>query len=504
MAPGPQHDSRPARFGSWQTTHTPEDDNEISRQPVHGQARLPQRRSVSGHVRPLRGRPRRILGGAGGHFPGLGPGLGDGIRSGSSGRKGALVRRRRAQCLLQLHRPAPAGQGRPDSHHLGGGRPRRRCQGNLSATARCGLQTCQRAALTRRVQGRPGVHLHAHDSRSSLCDARLRPHRRRSFRRFRRFLPPIPQRPDSRLRLSNGHHRRSGCTRRPYRTAQAQYRNGAGRLPQRAYRGDRETHRRGSALGRRPGCLVPRSHRRAVCRLRPGTHGRRGSPVHSVHLRIHRPAERGAARHRGLSPLRGDDAQVRLRLPRRRHLLVHRRRRLDHRSFLHRLRAAGQRRHHAHVRGRAHLAGRVALLAGGGQARREHLLHRTDRHPPAHGPGRRIRGLHRACFAATSGHGRRADQSRSLGVVSPRGGRPPLPHCRYLVADGNRRHHDNAAAGRDDPEARQRDAAVLRGAPRPGRHRRQGNRRNRSVRQPGDHHILARDRSAPSTAITSA
>ena len=48
--------------------------------------------------------------------------------------------------------------------------------------------------------------------------------------------------------------------------------------------------------------------------------------------------------------------QIRVRLPRRRHLLVHGRRRLGDRPQLHRLRPARQRRDHADVRGRAELS----------------------------------------------------------------------------------------------------------------------------------------------------
>ena len=53
-----------------------------------------------------------------------------------------------------------------------------------------------------------------------------------------------------------------------------------------------------------------------------------------------------------------DHAPIRVRLSRRRHLLVHRRRRLGHRPQLHRLWPARQRRHHADVRGRAELSDR--------------------------------------------------------------------------------------------------------------------------------------------------
>ena len=47
----------------------------------------------------------------------------------------------------------------------------------------------QRAQATRRQQGRPGVHLHAHDSRSGLRHARLQPHWRHPLGGVRRFLP---------------------------------------------------------------------------------------------------------------------------------------------------------------------------------------------------------------------------------------------------------------------------------------------------------------------------
>ena len=54
-----------------------------------------------------------------------------------------------------------------------------------------------------------------------------------------------------------------------------------------------------------------------------------------------------------------------------------------------------------------------------------------------------------AQVAAAARLGRRADQSGSLGVVSPRRRRRPLPDRRHLVADRDRRHPDHAAARRD-------------------------------------------------------
>ena len=78
--------------------------------------------------------------------------------------------------------------------------------------------------------------------------------------------------------------------------------------------------------------------------------GRRGPAVHPLHLGQHRQAQ-GRAAHDGRLPgVRGHHAQAGLRLPPGRHLLLRRRRRLDHRPQLHRLRPARERRHHGDVR----------------------------------------------------------------------------------------------------------------------------------------------------------
>ena len=98
---------------------------------------------------------------------------------------------------------------------------------------------------------------------------------------------------------------------------------------------------------------------------------------------------------------------------------------------------------------------------------------------------------------------RRADQSRSVGVVLSRGRRGALPDRRYLVADRNRRHSHHAAARRHQAQARLGDLAVFRRAAGDRRHRRQsrstGGRRaiwSFSMRGPASR--------APSTATTSA
>ena len=153
-----------------------------------------------------------------------------------------------------------------------------------------------------------------------------------------------------------------------------------------APRARRQAHRRqGRHFEARPRPLVPRGDREGLRRLPAGGDERGGPALHPLHVGLDRQAEGRAAHDRRLSRLRLDDAPLRLRLPRRRHLLVHGRCRLGDRPLLHRLRAARERRHHADVRGRAELSDRVALLGGGRQARRQHLLHGADRHPRADG-----------------------------------------------------------------------------------------------------------------------
>ena len=89
-----------------------------------------------------------------------------------------------------------------------------------------------------------------------------------------------------------------------------------------------------------------------------------------------------------------------------------------------------------------------------------------------------------------AGLGRRADQPGSLGMVSPRGGRRPLPDRRHLVADRDRRHSHHAAARRHQAQARVGHAALLRLPA--GAGRRQGHDpRRRHLGQSGDPRFMA-------------
>ena len=154
--------------------------------------------------------------------------------------------------------------------------------------------------------------------------------------------------------------------------------------------------------------------------------------------------------------------QVRLRSARRGCLLVHRRHRLGDRPQLCGLRPAGHGRHVADVRRRAELAGQRPLLEDHRGLRRDDSLHRADGDPRVHQVGRRMAEEVRSQLAAPARHGRRADQSRGVDVVSQCHRRRALPDRRYLVADGDRRPHDHAAARRDADQAGHGHAAVLR------------------------------------------
>ena len=210
--------------------------------------------------------------------------------------------------------------------------------------------------------------------------------------------------------------------------------------------------------------LLPRRRRGRDRRMPVRAHERRGPAVHPLYVGLDRKTERRAAHHRGLQSVRRDDASIRVRLSRRRHLLVHRRRRLGHGPLVHSLRPALERRDHADVRGHPELSVELPLLGGDRQAQGQHLLHRADRDPRADAGGRGAGEEDLAQVAAPARQRRRADQSGSLGVVLPRGRRQPLPDRRYLVADRDRRHSDHAAARRDAAQARLGDAAVLRRA----------------------------------------
>ena len=102
------------------------------------------------------------------------------------------------------------------------------------------------------------------------------------------------------------------------------------------------------------------------------------------------------------------------------------------------------RRDERDVRRRSQLSRLRPLLGDDRPPGRHHLLHRADRDPRARARGRRVGDAPLAQIAAPARHGRRADQSRRLGMVLARGRRRPLPDRRHLVADRDRRGADLA------------------------------------------------------------
>ena len=150
------------------------------------------------------------------------------------------------------------------------------------------------------------------------------------------------------------------------------------------------------------------------------------------------------------------------------------------RPQLRRVRSARERRHRRDVRRRPRLAAEGSLLGDHRAPRRDDLLHGADGDPRVHALGHRMAREARSPLAAPARIGRRADQSRSVGLVSPEHRPRALPDRRHVVADRDRHDHDHAAAGHHEHEAGLRDAGVPRGVRRDpgseGQPRREGRR----------------------------
>ena len=173
-------------------------------------------------------------------------------------------------------------------------------------------------------------------------------------------------------------------------------------------------------MQRRPRPLVRLAGRGGAGQLPLRADERRGSAVHPLHVGLDRQAQGRAAHDRRLCGVDRDHLPLCLRLPARRDLLVHRRRRLGHRPLLRRLRAARQRRDQPDVRGRAQLSRQQPLLGRRRAPQGQHLLHRADRDPRADARGRRAGEEARPLLDPPARHGRRADQPRGLALVLAR------------------------------------------------------------------------------------
>ena len=181
----------------------------------------------------------------------------------------------------------------------------------------------------------------------------------------------------------------------------------------------------------------------------------RSAALHPLHQRLDRQAQGHQAHDGRLQPVREEDVRVGLRSSRRGRLLVYGRLRLGHRAQLRRLRPAVGRRDGADVRRCAESARTKAASGSSSRSIKVTIFYTA---PTAIRAFIKWGDHHvdeaRSVEPAAAGHRRRRDQSRSLDVVSPHDRRRALPDRRYLVADRNRRHHDEPAAGRDSPRSR--------------------------------------------------
>ena len=267
-----------------------------------------------------------------------------------------VVRRRQAQCVLQLPRPAPENAARQGRDHLRG-RRRQSHQDHLQGALSPRLHDGERPEEPQHQERRPRHHLHADVDRSRGRDAGVRAHRRDPFGGVRRFLGQEPAGTHHRRRRGRRAHRRRADARRQGDRAQGRGRRGArpGRLRQHQKRGRLQAHRRQGAMGCQARRVAARSGQRPAGYLRAGMGRRRAPAVHPLHLGLDRQAQGRAALDRRLPAVGDPHDEVDVRLQADRCVLVHGRRRLGHRPHLHLLRAARRRRHRDHVRRRADL-----------------------------------------------------------------------------------------------------------------------------------------------------
>ena len=287
-----------------------------------------------------------------------------------------------------------------------------------------------------------------------LACARLGAPAHRGLRRLLRRRAGQPHR--GLRRAGRGHLRRRLPSRRPLRS-QARRRRGL-HQERRGPQGARGTpHRPGRRVERRARRLVARHRRAPVDRARVRVLRRRAPALRHVHLRHDRQAEGDPAHHRRLPGRVGVHPLGHLRPEAGdRRLLVHRRHRLGDRAQLHGLRPTGEPDHVGDVRRHAGQPAQGPLVGDHPAVRRHHLLHRAHGDPDVHEVGRRHPREVRPVLAPRPRVGRRADQPGGLRLVPQDHRRRPRADRRHLVADRDRRDHDQPAARRDRGQARAR------------------------------------------------
>ena len=148
-----------------------------------------------------------------------------------------VVRRRRAQRLVQLPRPqSRERQRRQGRDHLRGRRRRPSPRSRISDLYHRVCRLANGLQVARHPEGRSRHHLHADVDRRRGRDAGVRAHRRDAFGGLRRLLREVAAGADRRRRRGRGDHRRRAGARRQAPAAEGDRRRGArdGRLRERS------------------------------------------------------------------------------------------------------------------------------------------------------------------------------------------------------------------------------------------------------------------------------
>ncbi len=370
-----------------------------------------------------------------------------------------VVRRRRAERLVQLPRPPPADPARQDRDHLRG-RRRQGHEDHLPGAPPPRLHVRERAEVAR--------HQARATASSSTCRCRSRPWSR--CRRARASAPSTRScsaaSPPRACRSASSTPARSRCSPPTGSSAaDARFRSRPPWTRRSRWAAASRSRRWWSTSA--PAARWQWDAKRDVWlhdlvkgqseTCEPDMGRRRAPALHPLHLGLHRQAQGHTAFHRRLPAVDHPHHEVGVRLQADRRLLVHGRRGLGDRALLHLLRPARVRRHRDHVRGRAGLPRCRALLEDDPGPQGDACS--TRRRPRSARSSRPAATCRRSTtsVAAHPRHGRRADQPRSVDVVPRDRGRRPLPDRRHLVADGNRRPHDHARC-----RARRRPSPVRR------------------------------------------
>ena len=275
-----------------------------------------------------------------------------------------MVHRRGAERFLQLPRCA-SGRARRQDRHRFRGRTGRRAAPHLPRAARGGVPVRQCAA--RRAASAAAI---ASSSTCRWCPRRSSPCRparasapciRWCSAAFRRTRSAIASRMPARRCVHHGRRRAGAAAAR-----RAQGRSATRRSRAAARR--REGHRASSAPGGRCAMRPGRDHLVARPWRGAAPIASRSGSMPSIRCSCSTPPARPASPRASSIPAPATCSGAKLTtqwvfdLQRRRRVLVHGRCRLGHRPQLRRLRSAGARRHGRHVRRRADLSRRRALL----------------------------------------------------------------------------------------------------------------------------------------------